>query len=192
MSDLGPLHVGTHKPVNWHSHVPPHTHANTQTCARTHTHTREKMSKNTLLMGFPIVIPLTAASTTSNMNAVSSAEKHFIRVRQPLLPDIEEGRLKEIPYYLAGTMVSSNEIASEAGLGLDPDSLFSSCVMLDKLLNLSQLPHLRRRSNSVYRDGASTCLARWMQLWELRGWLSSSSTCSFRDQRSVLPTLSRE
>ena len=70
-------------------------------------------------MGFPIVIPLTAASTTSNMNAVSSTEKHFVRVRQPLL-DIEEGRLKEISYYLIGSTVSSNEIASEADLGLDP------------------------------------------------------------------------
>ena len=98
-------------------------------------------------MGFPIVIPLTAAPTTSNMNAVSSAEKHFIRVR-PLLLDIEEGRLKEISYYLIGSTVSSNEIASEADLGLAPDSLFSSWVRLGKLLNLSQLPHPRSRSNS--------------------------------------------
>lgn len=117
------------------------------------------MSKNTLLMGFPVVIPLTAASTTSNMNAVSSAEKHFIRARQPLL-DNEEGRVKEMPYYSIGSTVSSNEIASEADLGLDPDSLFGSCVMLGKLLNLSQFSHPRSSSNSVYSDGASTRLAR--------------------------------
>lgn len=143
-------------------------------------------------MGFPIVIPLTAASTTSNMNAVSSAEKHFIRVRQPLLPDIEEGRLKEMPDYLIGSTVPSNEIAREADLGLDPNSLFSSCVMVGKLLNLSQLPPPRSRSNS----GVTTAMeptqawpAEW-QLWELRGWLSTLSTCSFGDWISVPPTLS--
>lgn len=78
MSNLGPPRV---------LHTCARTYMNTDVCIHTHEAGGGggEQTKTHCLVGFPIILLLTAAST-ANVSAVSLADEHLIRVRQALLP----------------------------------------------------------------------------------------------------------